>query len=99
MSWLSKGLSKVGNIPGNIIPHVGQAEKRANMYAAREQMQYYQSAKDELHKQSEDLAKQKEVERSKLHEKQIRALRGSYRKSRPGFMQSEAGNTVNDTLG
>jgi len=71
------------------------------MQATREQMDYYKEQKDTLHKANEDLKAQKDYESKRLHEKQIRALRGSYKRS-SGFLGSEAPaaeSKPNETLG
>lgn len=89
MSWLSKGLKGVERKIGSIIPHTSAAEKRQQMYATKEQMDFYKEQKDILHKQNEELTQKKDMEQRKLHEKQIRALRGTYRHAR-GFLGSES---------
>lgn len=90
MSWLSKGLKSAERKIGSWIPHTSAAEKRQQMQATKEQMDFYRDQKETLHKQNEDLAKQKGIEQQKLHEKQIRALRGTYRRSR-GFLGTDSG--------
>lgn len=97
MSKLSKGLKKVERAIGGLIPHQSAYDKRQSMYAAREQMDLYQQQKQMLQEENERIGKQKDLERQKLHEKQIRALRRNYRS--PGFMQQPAQNELSDTLG
>ena len=69
-----------------VIPHQHSADKRAASALTKQQMDYYQSAKDEMHKQSEDIAAQKTTESNKIHEKQIRSMRNTFRN--PGFLGS-----------
>ncbi len=97
MSWLSKGLKKAERWIGSKIPHTSAAEKRAQMQATKEQMDLYKEQKETLHQAAEDLAKQKETERQKLNEQQIRSLRRNFRRS-SGFMGTPEGQ-VKDTLG
>lgn len=98
MSKLSQGYKSVENAISKVVPHTGQAEKRATMYAAREQMDYYHAQKEELHKQNDDISRQKQAEQVKINEKQIRSLRRNFRS--PGFMDSgDAGNAVSNQLG
>ena len=97
MSRLSKGLKKVERAIGGLIPHVPAAERRQSMYAAREQMDLYQQQKQMLHDENERVGKQRDLERQKLHEKQIRSLRRAYRS--PGFMQQPVQNELSETLG
>ncbi len=98
MSKLTKGYKSVENAISKVVPHTGEAEKRATMYAAREQMQYYHEQKEQLHKENEELSQKKTAEQNKINEKQIRALRRNFRS--PGFMDSgNAGNAVSNQLG
>jgi len=62
---------------------------RAANALTKQQMDYYQSAKDEMHKQSEDIAAEKTMEQNKIHEKQIRSMRNTFRN--PGFLGSDSG--------
>jgi hypothetical protein len=82
----------------NAIPHQHSADKRADMYAAREQMQYYQQQKDSMNAASEKLNLQKQTESEKLHKQQIRGLRSHY-KSRSGMMGAPSTDSPNSTLG
>lgn len=96
MSWLSKGLKKIERGISNAIPHTHSAERRAQMQATKEQMDYYHDAKEIAHKQADELSKQKDLEREKINQKQIRALRRNIR--RPGgFMGTDS--DVKTTLG
>jgi len=96
MSWLSQGLKKTERWIGGKIPHTSQADKRAERYAVKEQMDLYKAQKDELHARNEELAEQKKVEADKLHQKQIRSLRRNLRKP-GGFMGTQ--DEVKETLG
>jgi len=96
MSMLSEGLKKTERKISSAIPHEHSADKRANMYASREQMQFYQEQKDALHKASADASTQRAAEQKKVHEKQIRALRNNYQR-RSGLMGST--ETTTDKLG
>ena len=85
MSKLSKGLKKIEKKISNIIPHAHSAQTRAEMAAAKEQLDYYQQQKETLKKETERADAQREQERKKLHAKQIRTLRRNY--SSGGFME------------
>ncbi len=98
MSWLSKGLKKIERGISNLIPHQHSADLRAQRQATKEAMDLYKEQKDTLHKANEDLATQKKTEADRLHQKQIRSLRSHYRRS-SGFMNSDAGGEVKETLG
>lgn len=103
MSWLSKGLKGIERGVGKLIPHQSASERRQQMYAVREQMDFYKTQKEELHKANEQVAAEKKLESDRLHEKQIRSLRRGYRR-RGGFMGTDSGaqgnaGEVNDTLG
>ncbi len=97
MSMYSKALKKVERKVSSVIPHQHSADRRAVMQETKAAMDLYNEQKDTLHKANEDLAKQKETEQKKLHEKQIRSLRSSYR-GRSGFLGTED-NEVKETLG
>lgn len=92
MSWLSKGLHKIGDaLSGN------SDAKRQEMQLVKEQIDLYHDQKEQLHKNAEDLAHQKDVEREKINQKQIRSLRRNLRRN-TGFINSPSPE-VNDTLG
>lgn len=97
MSKLSKVLKSVERGLGKLIPHESAASRRANMYAVQEQMSLYQEQKNALHAERDKVAADRARETSRLHEKQIRALKGSYRSR--GFMQPAAPAETADTLG
>lgn len=97
MSWVSKGLKNAERWVSSKIPHEHSADKRAERYALKEQMDLYKQQKDELHKASEELASQKKTEADLLHQKQIRALRRTLRRP-SGFMGSST-DEVKTTLG
>lgn len=96
MSWLSKGLKKAEHWISSKIPHTTAAEKRQAMQAAKEQINYYQAAKEDLIKSRADTEEQKRTERNKIGEKEIRARNRTYR--RAGFLQEPA-NAPQDKLG
>ncbi len=90
MSWLSKGLKKTENWVANRIPHTSEADRRAAMQATKEQIDYYQKAKQELENTKAEAEKQKSIERAKINEKEIRARQRQYR--RGGFMPEQGSN-------
>jgi len=84
----SQGLKKTERAISNAIPHQHSADKRANMYASREQMNFYQQQKEALNSKSSELSQQRAMETQKVHAKQIRGLRNSYRR-RSGLMSPQ----------
>jgi hypothetical protein len=96
MSWLSKGLKKAENWVSNIIPHTGQAEKRANMAAAQEQINYYKQAKEDLVTAKNESEAAKKREREKISKKELRGRQRVYK--RAGFLQ-EPSTEITNTLG
>jgi len=98
MSMLSKGLKNIERKISSVIPHQHSAERRENMYAARDQMQFYQQQKENLTKAAETLSQQKATESQKLHQSQIRALRSHY-KRRSALMTSPSSSEPSDKLG
>ena len=98
MSMLSQGLKSIERGISAAVPHEHSADKRASMYAARDQMQFYQQQKDALAQSAERLSQQKASESQKLHQSQIRALRSSYRR-RSSLMAAPTNDAPNDKLG
>lgn len=96
MSWLSKILKKGEEWISNRIPHTSEAEKRAAMQAAKEQIDYYKSAKEELANAKTEAENEKKRQRQKIGEKEIRARKATYR--RAGFMEGPT-SQPKDTLG
>jgi hypothetical protein len=96
MSWLSKGLKKAERYVSSKIPHTHEAEKRASMQAAKEQIDFYQKSKDELDKRTKESEDQKKQERERINEKQIRARKATFR--RGGFLEAPSSEPKN-TLG
>lgn len=116
MSWLSKGLGKLGNAivhnpitegskkilkegekwVSSKVPHVHSEEKRAALGAAKEQIEFYKTAKEELDKQRTENETQKKEERQRINEKQIRAKQRTYK--RGGFLEQPS-SEPKDTLG
>jgi hypothetical protein len=96
MSWLSQGLKNVERGISNIIPHQHSADRRATMEATKQQIDYYQQAKEELNKNRVEAEEEKKQARQKVNEKEIRARQRLYR--RGGFLQ-EPSAAPKDTLG
>ena len=93
---------KVEKAISGVVPHEHSADRRANMYATREQIGLYQEQKEELHKRSAEASEQKANEAQKLHKQQIRSMRGSYaRRSRMMSSPSSGGASTetSDKLG
>jgi predicted ribosome quality control (RQC) complex YloA/Tae2 family protein len=96
MSSLSKVLKKAERSISKLIPHQHSADIRAANAATKAQLDYYQEAKDTMHKQNEEIAQEKAMESQKIHEKQIRAMRNKFRS--PGFLGTDTDSNP-DTLG
>jgi uncharacterized protein (DUF3084 family) len=96
MSKFSKALKKAERSISNLIPHQHSAQTRAEMAAAKEQLDFYKEQKEAIGKEQERVTQERDTERKKLHEKQIRSMRRSYRS--PGFMEGPGDGTA-DTLG
>lgn len=93
---LSKGIKSIERGISNAIPHTHSSEKRAAMNAAKEQIDYYQKAKEDLVKTRTEAENEKSMQRSKINEKQIRARQRLYR--RGGFLEAPA-SSPQETLG
>jgi len=78
------------------IPHTTASEKRTAMQAAKQQIDYYKTAKEDLLTQRTENENQKKEERQRINEKEIRARQRQYR--RGGFMAAPS-VTPTDTLG
>lgn len=96
MSWLSSGLRGVEKSVSNLIPHAHSADRRQAMQAAKEQIDYYQKAKEDMINARNEAETQKKMERQRINEKEIRSRQRLYR--RGGFMEQPAA-TTKDTLG
>lgn len=96
MSWLSKGLKKAERWVSSKIPHTHSAEKRAAMNAAKEQIDFYKAAKEDLGKARDEAANEKKMERQRINEKQIRAKKATYR--RGGFLETPSPD-IKENLG
>lgn len=94
---MSSIFKKIERKISGLIPHQHSADTRAAMGAAKAQLDYYKSSKEEMQKQSKELSDQKHLEQQKIHEKQIRALRRNFRT--PGFLGTDSSAGVSDTLG
>lgn len=99
MSWIGNLGKKIERGISNLIPHEHSRDKRAQMQATKQQMDMYRDMKDQATKAASELNEQKQVELTKLHQKQIRSLRNNYRRH-TGFMNSpDNNNEIKETLG
>ena len=96
MSILSKTLKKAERWIGSKIPHITSEEKRTALTAAKEQIDYYQQAKQDLVNTRSEAEAEKKSVRARIDEKAIRAKQRQYR--RGGFM-AEPSTGINNTLG
>ncbi len=96
MSWLSNGLKKIEKGIASKIPHTTAADKRQAMQASKEQIDYYQKAKEDLVSARKDSDEQKKMERQKINEKEIRGRKRQY--NRGGFLTEPSAAPV-ETLG
>lgn len=96
MSRLSKWLKKAEKAISNVIPHQHSADRRAANQAVADQIDYYKNEKDRIEKEAKDVETEKNTEKQKISEKQIKGARHAYRA--PGFMD-EAKSGYSDTLG
>jgi len=95
MSVLSKALKKTERGISNLIPHQHSAQRRAEMAATTQQLDLYKSQKDSLAAENARVSSERDVERKKVHEKQIRSMRRSFRS--PGFMEGPSSETAETT--
>lgn len=99
MSMLSKFIKKTEKSISNVLPHVHSKEKRTQMQAAKEQIDYYKSAKEELGKEREANESMRKEERQKINEKELRSKQRNYRRyGGSGFMAGPE-NQPKETLG
>jgi hypothetical protein len=96
MSKLSKWLKKAERAISNVIPHQHSADRRAANQAVKEQIDFYQQQKEEMAKESKRVEDERNQQKTKIAEKQIKSARRAYRA--PGFMD-EASTGYSDTLG
>lgn len=96
MSKLSKWLKKAEHAISNAIPHQHSADRRAANEAVAQQIDYYKTTKEEIQKESKRVEEDRNTEKQKIAQKQIKSARRAYRA--PGFMD-EASSGYNDTLG
>jgi len=89
MSKLSKFLHKAEKKISNAIPHQHSADRRAANEAAAQQIEYYKTAKDTMEKETQRVESEREAEKTKISQKQIRSARRAYRT--PGFMEEAQG--------
>lgn len=66
------------------------------MAAATEQLSFYKNQKDALQKEGARVSAERDTQRQRLHEKQIRSMRRTFRS--PGFMEGPREGT-SDTVG
>lgn len=96
MSWLSKGLKKAEHWVASKIPHTTAKDKREAMQAAKEQIDYYKTAKDELIKTRNENDAEKKMQRERINQKELRARQRVYK--RGGFMEAPSA-APKETLG
>lgn len=96
MGTLSKWLKKAERAISNIIPHQHSADRRAANEAIKEQMDYYKKQKEEMEAEKTRIEGEKEQERQKVNQKQIKSLRHAYRA--PGFM-ADASDSAGEKTG
>jgi len=96
MSKLSRWLKKAEKAISNTIPHQHSADRRAANQAVAEQISFYQQQKEQMASESAKIESEREREKQKIAEKQIRSMRRAYRM--PGFMD-EADPGLSNTLG
>jgi hypothetical protein len=93
MSWLSKGLKRVEDVVGGLIPHTSEAEKRARADAVNT---YYQQKQAAIEEQKR-IGAEKQMEQQRIQEKTIRSMRRKYRSG--GFLQPMSDSGYQQTLG
>lgn len=96
MSKLSKWLKNAERAISNAIPHQHSADRRAANQAVAEQIDYYKTQKEEIAKESKRVEDERNMEKQRIAQKQIKSARRAYRA--PGFMD-EASSGYSDTLG
>lgn len=96
MSWLSKGLKKLEHGISQAIPHQHSADRRAANEAAKQQIDYYQEQKAALEKETSRVEQERNEQKEKINQKQIRSARRAYRA--PGFLDEESSG-YGDKLG
>src|ERR1700753_1177165 len=89
VSKLSKWLKKAEKAISNVIPHQHSADRRAANQAVSEQISYYQQQKEEMAKESARVDEDRNTEKKKIAEKQIKSARRAYRA--PGFLDESNG--------
>jgi hypothetical protein len=110
-SKIGKGIKKVvkkvndvtGDIAGGVINKVTgnkpEREKRSEARAIGEQIQAYKDQTALAAKEVETARAEKDVQKRKINEKQIRSLRNNFRPS-GGFLNNQAGaDTLTSKLG
>ncbi len=91
--------NSAGGLINKITGRPSSEEKRNQLNAVNDQIKAYKDQTDLARKQTEDIQAQQKIERSKINEKQIRALRNTYRPS-AGFLNNQAaGSPAPNNLG
>jgi hypothetical protein len=85
VSKLSRWLRKAEKAVSNAIPHQHSADRRAANQAVKEQIDFYQKQREEMDKESKRIEGERNLEKQRISEKQIRSARRAYRA--PGFME------------
>ena len=93
MSWLSKALKGIEEAVSSVIPHQTAAERRAKADAVQT---YYQQKEPALAEQQR-IGAEKDMERQRIQEKTIRAMRRRYRA--PGLLQGSPSSDTSEKLG
>ena len=100
MSFLSKivkGVGKVASLPfkateqiiSHIVPHQSEAERRAANKAVTAQIDYYRSQKDMMSKESQRIEGERNAEKKRISQRQIKSLRSAF-KPNGGFLEDSA---------
>jgi len=76
-----------------ILNRTPEAEKRAQQYAVNDQIKAYKEATEISRQQLEETKAQRDVEKRRVQEKQIRSLRGQYRPA-GGFLDNQQSSSL-----
>lgn len=94
--WAEKTGKKAERWVSERIPHQHSAERRAANQAVSEQIGFYQEQKSLMEKEATAVEQERQEQKRKIAQKQIKSLRSTYRS--PGFMD-EASTGLSDRLG
>lgn len=86
--WFKKQGKSIEKHVSNIVPHQHSADRRAANEAVAAQIEFYKNQKEELAKESQRVEDERQTEKTKISEKQIRSARRAFRS--PGFMEEES---------